>query len=79
VKSEILVKKYESFRPDVQKEIVDFIEYLEIKYKPFQKTKNITKPNLDKEPFVGMWKDRSEMKNPEKYVKSLRDSQWYRG
>ena len=46
MKSEILIQKYESFQPEIQKEIVDFIEYLEIKYKTTLKIKDKKKPSL---------------------------------
>ncbi len=41
MKSNILLQKYESFQPEIQKEILDFIGYLEMKYK-------ISKSNVNK-------------------------------
>lgn len=41
MKSDILLQKYESFQPEIQKEILDFIGYLEMKYK-------ISKSNVNK-------------------------------
>ncbi len=78
MKSEILVKKYESFQPEIQKEIIDFIGYLELKYKSTLDIKKEKKTPLEKEPFVGMWSSRSEMKDPEKYIKELRKKHWKR-
>ncbi|HRG47821.1 MAG TPA: hypothetical protein PLX69_09735 [Leptospiraceae bacterium] len=76
MKSEILIQKYESFQPEIQKEIVDFIEYLEIKYKTTLKIKDKKKPSLEKESFVGMWSSRPEMKDSDKYIKELRKKHW---
>lgn len=78
MKSEILIQKYESFQPEIQKEIIDFIGYLEMKYKSTQKVKKEKKPALEKEPFVGMWSSRTEMKDAEKYIKELRKKHWKR-
>jgi hypothetical protein len=33
MKSDALIQRYESFQPEIQKEILDFIGYLEMKYK----------------------------------------------
>jgi hypothetical protein len=33
MKADTLLKRYESFQPEIQKEILDFIGYLEMKYK----------------------------------------------
>ena len=33
MKSDTLMQRYESFQPEIQKEILDFIGYLEMKYK----------------------------------------------
>lgn len=38
MKSEALIQKYESFQPEIQKEILDFIGYLEMKYKTAKST-----------------------------------------
>lgn len=76
MKSEILIQKYESFQPEIQKEILDFIEYLELKYKAVQKGKKEKKPAFEKEPFVGMWSSRSDMKDPKKYIRELRQKHW---
>ncbi len=78
MKSEILIQKYESFQPEIQKEIIDFIGYLEMKYKSTQKVKKEKKPALEKEPFVGMWSSRADMKDAEKYIKELRKKHWKR-
>ncbi|MDX1960449.1 MAG: hypothetical protein SFU98_17905 [Leptospiraceae bacterium] len=76
--SEKLILKYESFQPEIQKEIINFIEYLEFKYKPTSKNKKEKKLSFEKEPFIGMWSSRLEMKDSEKYVKKLRESHWKR-
>lgn len=76
MKSEILIQKYESFQPEIQTEIVDFIEYLEIKYKTTRKIRDKKRPSLEKEPFVGMWSSRLEMKDSAKYIKDLRKKHW---
>jgi hypothetical protein len=38
MKSKALIQRYESFRPEMQREILDFIGYLEMKYKTQKST-----------------------------------------
>ena len=78
MKTEILVQKYESFRPEIQREILDFIEYLELKYKVSSKTRKKLRKPIEKEAFVGMWSKRKEMQEPIKYIKNLRKKHWKR-
>lgn len=69
-----ILQKVKSYSPDMQREIFDFIEFIENKYKlklPVPKKKT----SLREEPFVGMWKNRKEMENSVEYVKNLRRKQ----
>ena len=68
-----LIKKIESFNPVIKQEIIDYIEFLESKYIINIKPKK--KNTIRNSPFVGMWKDRPEMKDSVAYVKELRKKQ----
>ena len=58
--------------PEAQKQALDFIAFLRIQYMPPRKRKT-RKPNkLAKESFVGMWRNREDMKDSSAWVKNLR-------
>ena len=69
-----ILQKVESYSPDMQREILDFIEFIENKYK-FKTPATKKKSPLRNEPFVGMWKNRPEMKDSVEYVRKLRNTQ----
>ena len=66
-----ILKKVESYSPDMQREILEFIEN---KYK-FKTPTTKKKSPLRNEPFIGMWKNRPEMKDSAQYVRNLRKTQ----
>lgn len=66
-----ILKKVESYSPDMQREILDFIEFIENKYK-FKTPTTKKKSSLRDEPFIGMWKNRPEMDDSVEYVQNLR-------
>jgi hypothetical protein len=69
-----ILQKVESYSPDMQREIFDFIEFIENKYK-FKISHTKKKSPLRDEPFIGMWKNRSEMQDSVTYVQNLRKAQ----
>ena len=69
-----ILQKVESYSPDMQREILDFIEFIENKYK-FKTPPAKKKSPLRNEPFIGMWKNRPEMKDSAQYVRNLRKTQ----
>ena len=71
-----LIHKIESFNPVIKQEIIDYIEFLESKY--IRNIKPKKKTSITKFPFIGMWKDRPEMKDSVAYVKELRKKQFLR-
>jgi hypothetical protein len=38
--------------------------------------KEIEQSNLENEPFVGMWKDRKDMKDSSQWVRQIRQQEW---
>ncbi|MDX1958842.1 MAG: DUF2281 domain-containing protein [Leptospiraceae bacterium] len=70
-----LLERVESYSPEMQREIFDFIEFLETKYKSKAPNKTKKKSPLREEAFIGMWKNRPEMKDSIDYVRALRKQQ----
>jgi len=63
--------------PDqLQREATDFIEFLRTRNTVQYKRKPKKALNLKIEPFIGMWKDREELKDSSAWVKSNRQAEW---
>ncbi len=58
-----------------QQLIVEFVAFLKQRYTPSQPSP--AHPlNLENEPFVGMWSDRSEMQDSTAWVRQIRQQHW---
>ena len=70
-----IAQEIDSLPPEAQKQVEDFIAFLKTRYKPVSK-RRVKKGRLENEPFVGMWKDREDMRDSVKWVKELRQREW---
>ncbi len=63
--------------PEAQRQVSDFIAFLRTRYKKRSQTsKTLKGNNLLKEPFIGIWKDRDDMKDSGKWLRNIRKSEW---
>lgn len=69
-----LIKQIEKLPPEAQREAADFVDFLSKKY--LQKERLPSKNSVVDSPFRGMWKDREDMKDSTKWVRSIRKSRF---
>lgn len=62
--------------PEAQRQVADFIDFLQIRYKTNQKTAKAERLRFADEPFIGMWKNKKELKDSSDWVRELRKSEW---
>ncbi len=62
--------------PEAQRQVVDFIAFLRKRYKRSQSVKQTRQTNLDKEPFIGIWKGREDMKDSDAWLRNVRETEW---
>ncbi len=62
--------------PEAQRQVVDFIAFLRKRYKRPQNEKQNRHVNLVNEPFIGIWKDRKDMKNDGMWLRNVRKTEW---
>jgi len=62
--------------PEAQKQALDFIAFLRTQYVPPRRQKTHKPNKLAKEPFVGMWRNRADMKDSNAWVRNLREREW---
>ena len=60
----------------MQREVSDFIAFLKTRYEPRPPKKEVKKVNLNEEQFIGMWKDRQDMKDSVSWVRNVRKKEW---
>ena len=63
--------------PEAQRQVTDFIAFLRTRYKKRSQTPKMVKGNnILNEPFIGIWKDRDDMKDSGKWLRNIRRSEW---
>jgi len=72
-----ILREIENLPPEAQKQVSDFVAFLKTRYSlsPSKKGRRV---KLIKEPFIGMWKDREDMRDSTQWVRQLRRNQWNR-
>lgn len=72
---EEILREINSLPPEAQRQIEDFISFLRERYKSSQ-PKTAPSPGLESEAFVGMWRDRKDMRDSSAWVRNIRQSHW---
>jgi hypothetical protein len=73
-----IAREITSLPPEVQRQVIDFVAFLKIRYQTGQPTKRIKQTRLADEPFIGMWRDREDMQDSTTWVHNLREREWGR-
>ncbi|WP_330204387.1 DUF2281 domain-containing protein [Cyanobacterium sp. Dongsha4] len=76
--ADLIKAEIDSIPEELQLLLLDFIELLKKRY-PSLKSDNrdleLT-DKIDEESFIGMWKDREDMKNSSEWVREIRKQEW---
>ena len=62
--------------PEAQKMVVDYIAYLRLHYTQVLQEETEALPDLQDEPFIGLWRDRADMTDSEAWVCDTRTREW---
>ena len=76
MEQEKIFNEFSNLPPAAQRQVSDFIAFLRKRYKPSQREKQSKNINLIDEPFIGIWKDREDMKNSSTWIRNVRESEW---
>jgi hypothetical protein len=71
-----IVNDITSLPPEAQRQVADFIDFLKLRYKTDRKKGKSERLRLADEPFIGIWKDKKELKDSSGWVRKLRKSEW---
>jgi hypothetical protein len=73
--NEEILREINSLPIEAQRQIEDFISFLRERYKS-SPPKTTSTPNLETEPFVGMWRDHEDMQDSTAWVRKVRETHW---
>ena len=68
--------EFDALPPGAQYAVFEFIEFLRARYQDMRVRKTSQEIPLLEESFIGMWKDREDMKDSSAYVRNLRQREW---
>lgn len=69
-------REFIALPPESQRQVADFIAFLRIRYEQIRSGTKSTQTNLIDEPFIGMWRDREDMKDSSAWVRGIREQEW---
>jgi hypothetical protein len=71
-----LAREIASLPPEAQSRLQDYLAFLKTRYpKPPASRKKGAKP-LSASPFIGMWRDRDDMRDSTAWVRETRRNEW---
>ena len=70
--------EFESLPPEGQRKVLELIALLQERYACAESREGEPSPNIAKEDFIGMWREREEMKDSVEWVRSSRAREWIR-
>jgi hypothetical protein len=73
--NEEILREINSLPPEAQRQIEDFISFLRERYGTSQR-KTTPPSDLEAEAFVGMWRDREDMRDSSAWVHNIRKLHW---
>jgi len=72
---EEILREINSLPPEAQRQLEDFLSFLRERYGNEQ-PKTAPTSGLESEAFVGMWRDREDMRDSSAWVRNVRRTHW---
>jgi Protein of unknown function (DUF2281) len=76
MKEQKIWRDFDALPPELQQQVADFISFLRTRYAPSQPNKTTKRTRLAKEPFIGMWRNRDDMRDSTAWVRNTREREW---
>lgn len=70
-----LFKAFESLPTEAQRQVLNFIAFLQQTYAPSIKPQT-TEIDWINDPFIGMWQERQDMDDSTTWVRNIRENEW---
>ena len=76
MKGEKVWREYTALPPELRKQVADFITFLRTRDAPPRASKTVKRIRLADEPFIGMWRNREDMRDSRAWVRRTRQTEW---
>ena len=71
-------QRFSRLPPEAQRQVIDFITFLQTRYVPTRPGKTARPTILKKEAFIGIWRNRADLRDSTQWVRNLREREWER-
>ncbi len=71
-----VLSTFDSLPPEAQRQVVDFIAFLQTRYRPTAKEKTRSKSRLSDEKYIGIWRNREDLRDSSAWVRNNRATEW---
>jgi hypothetical protein len=68
-------QQFSNLPPEAQQQAADFIAFLQARYTP-ARSRRTRLSKLSKEAFIGIWRNRKDMRDSSTWVRNLRAREW---
>ena len=73
---EELLRELASLPPEARRQVEEFIALLRQRYESSEQAEAVGATDLRAEGFIGMWRDRDEMRDSSAWVRGGREREW---
>ncbi len=73
---ETIWRRFDTLPAEAKREVVDFVDFLHTRYQRPLLRPDTKKTSLRDEPFIGMWKDREDLRDSVAWVREIRQREW---
>ena len=73
---EELLREIDSLPPEARRQVEEFIALLRQRYESSAQAEAVEATDLLTEGFIGMWRDRGEMRDSSAWVRGQREREW---
>jgi hypothetical protein len=71
-------KNFSDLPPEAQRQVMDFMAFLQTRYPYTRPRKPLKTVKLAKEPFIGIWRHRGDLQDSTGWVRNVRAREWGR-
>jgi len=71
-----VLSKFDTLPPEAQQQVVDFIAFLQTRYRPIATGETKSKARLSDEKYVGIWRNREDLRDSSAWVRNNRATEW---
>lgn len=71
-----VLSRFDTLPPEAQQQVIDFVAFLQTRYRSVPKRRAKPKIRLADETFIGIWSNREDMRDSGAWVRNIRSTEW---